>query len=107
MPIALLHPVIDPAFTVVFAGLPGAETLIRQPPPPPGAPLFGAAAWRQSLSQGAVVMVAALALAFWPHRDLDLHRSPVFSLLLLPSGTLVGLYSDRISGLSTEGPPLG
>jgi Ca2+-transporting ATPase len=105
--IALLHLVIDPACTVVFEALPGAEALMRQPPRPPGAPLFGPATWRQSLRQGAVVMVAALALAFWPNSDLELRRSLVFSLLLLTSGTLVWLNSDRISGPSAAGAALG
>jgi Ca2+-transporting ATPase len=104
--IALLHLVIDPACTVVFEALPGAEALMGQPRPP-GAPLFGPATWRQSLRQGAVVMVAALALAFWPHSDLALRRSLVFSLLLLTSGSLVWLNSDRISGLSAAGAALG
>jgi len=105
--IALLHLVIDPACTVVFEALPGAPQLMRQPPRPPAAPLFGPATWRRSLSQGAVVMVAALALAFWPNCALELRRSLVFSLLLLTSGSLVWLNGDRGSRLSAAGMALG
>ena len=105
--IALLHLVIDPACTVVFEALPGAPELMQQPPRPPAAPLFGPATWRRSLSQGAVVMLAALALAFWPHSDLALRRSLVFSLLLLTSGSLVWLNGDRSSRLSAAGAALG
>ena len=97
--IALLHLVIDPACTVVFEALPGGEALMRQPPRPPGAPMFGPATWHQSLRQGTVVMVAALALAFWPHSDLELRRSLVFSLLLLTSGSLVWLALLAIPGV--------
>ena len=60
--IALLHLVIDPACTVVYEALPGAPEFMQQPPRPPSAPLFGPATWRRALSQGAVVMLAALAL---------------------------------------------
>ena len=105
--IALLHLVIDPACTVVFEALPGAPQLMRQPPRPPAAPLFGPATWRRSLSQGAVVMVAALALAFWPNCALELRRSLVFSLLLLTSGSLVWLNGDRGSRLIAAGMALG
>ena len=105
--IALLHLVIDPACTVVFEALPGAPELMQQPPRPPSAPLFGPATWRRALSQGAVVMLAALALAFWPTSPLDLRRSLVFSLLLLTSGSLVWLNGDRASRLSATGAALG
>ena len=105
--IALLHLVIDPACTVVFEALPGSPQLMRQPPRPPAAPLFGPATWRRSLRQGAVVMLAALALAFWPSSVLELRRSLVFSLLLLTSGSLVWLNGDRGSRLSAAGMALG
>ena len=107
VPIALLHLVIDPACTVVFEALPGAPELMQQPPRPPSAPLFGPATWRRALSQGAVVMLAALALAFWPNSPLELRRSLVFSLLLLTSGSLVWLNGDRASRLSATGAALG
>ena len=105
--IALLHLVIDPACTVVFEALPGAPELMQQPPRPPSAPLFGPATWRRALSQGAVVMLAALALAFWPNSPLELRRSLVFSLLLLTSGSLVWLNGDRASRPSAAGAALG
>jgi hypothetical protein len=53
------------------------------------------------------VWLAALALAFWPHSDLALRRSLVFSLLLLTSGSLVWLNGDRSSRLSAAGAALG
>ena len=105
--IALLHLVIDPACTVVFEALPGAPELMGQPPRPPTAPLFGLATWRRALVQGAVVMLAALALVFWPTNDPELRRSLVFSLLLLTSGALVWLNGDRASRLSAAGAVLG
>ena len=49
--IALLHLVIDPACTVVFEALPGSPDLMRQPPRPPEAPLFGPRLWRRALLQ--------------------------------------------------------
>lgn len=105
--IALLHLVIDPACTVVFEALPATPGLMRQPPRPPEAPLFGPDTWRHSLTQGAVVMVAALVLAFWPDTDTDARRSLVFSLLLLAGGGLVWLNGDPHSRITAAGAGIG
>lgn len=105
--IALLHLVIDPACTVVFEALPASPGLMRQPPRPPEAPLFGPDTWRHSLSQGAVVMVAALVLAFWPDTDTESRRSLVFSLLLLAGGGLVWLNGDPHSRITAAGAGIG
>lgn len=105
--IALLHLVIDPACTVVFEALPASPGLMRQPPRPPQAPLFGPDTWRHSLSQGAVVMVAALVLVFWPEADAATHRSLVFSLLLLAGGGLVWLNGDPHSRITAAGAGIG
>ncbi len=105
--IALLHLVIDPACTVVFEALPATPGLMRQPPRPPEAPLFGPDTWRHSLSQGAVVMVAALVLVFWPETDAATHRSLVFSLLLLAGGGLVWLNGDPRSRITAAGAGIG
>ncbi len=105
--IALLHLVIDPACTVVFEALPASPGLMQQPPRPPEAPLFGPDTWRQSLTQGAVVMVAALVLAFWPEADAATHRSLVFSLLLLAGGGLVWLNGDPRSRITAAGAGIG
>jgi Ca2+-transporting ATPase len=105
--IALLHLVIDPACTVVFEALPASPALMRQPPRPPEAPLFGADTWRRSLTQGALLMVAALALAFWPDAPLEVRRSLVFSLLLLGGGGLVWLNGDRRSPITAAGAAIG
>jgi Ca2+-transporting ATPase len=105
--IALLHLVIDPACTVVFEALPAAPGLMRQPPRPPEAPLFGAGTWRRSLAQGAVLLAAALVLAFWPEASVETHRSLVFSLLLLGGGGLVWLNGDRRSPITAAGAGLG
>ncbi|WP_216907008.1 HAD-IC family P-type ATPase [Synechococcus sp. CCY 0621] len=107
MHIALLHLVIDPACTVVFEALPASPGLMRQPPRPPEAPLFGPDTWRHSLSQGAVVMVAALVLAFWPDTDTESRRSLVFSLLLLAGGGLVWLNGDPHSRITAAGAGIG
>ncbi|WP_231605380.1 cation transporting ATPase C-terminal domain-containing protein [Synechococcus sp. CBW1006] len=104
---ALLHLVIDPACTVVFEALPATPGLMRQPPRPPQAPLFGPDTWRHSLSQGAVVMVAALVLVFWPDTDTATHRSLVFSLLLLAGGGLVWLNGDPHSRITAAGAGIG
>ncbi|QPN60037.1 HAD-IC family P-type ATPase [Synechococcus sp. CBW1002] len=105
--IALLHLVIDPACTVVFEALPATPGLMRQSPRPPQAPLFGPDTWRHSLSQGAVVMVAALVLVFWPEADAATHRSLVFSLLLLAGGGLVWLNGDPHSRITAAGAGIG
>ncbi len=105
--IALLHLVIDPACTVVFEALPATPDLMRQPPRPPEAPLFGPETWRHSLTQGAVVMVAALVLAFWPDTDTDSRRCLVFSLLLLAGGGLVWLNGDPHSRITAAGAGIG
>lgn len=105
--IALLHLVIDPACTVVFEALPATPGLMRQPPRPPEAPLFGPDTWRHSLTQGAVVMVAALVLAFWPDTDTESRRSLVFSLLLLAGGGLVWLNGDPRSRITAAGAGIG
>ena len=74
-----------------LVALPATPGLMRQPPRPPEAPLFGPKTWRHSLTQGAVVMMAALVLAFWPDTDTNSRRSLVFSLLLL-AGIGLGLW---------------
>jgi len=89
--IALLHLVIDPACTVVFEAMPGGAELLRQPPRPPEAPLFSAAAWKQAMGQGSAVAVVVLLLTFWPGVPLESRRSLVFGLLLLAGGGLVWL----------------
>jgi P-type Ca2+ transporter type 2C len=105
--IALLHLVIDPACTVVFEALPATPGLMRQPPRPPEAPLFGPDTWRHSLTQGTVVMVAALVLAVWPDTDTESRRSLVFSLLLLAGGGLVWLNGDPHSRITAAGAGIG
>ncbi len=105
--IALLHLVIDPACTVVFEALPPAPGLMRQPPRPPEAPLFGPEIWRRALIQGTLLVVAALVLAFWPDTDAESHRSLVFSLLLLAGGGLVWLNGDPREPITAIGPGIG
>ncbi|KEF42421.1 MAG: ATPase [Cyanobium sp. CACIAM 14] len=105
--IALLHLVIDPACTVVFEALPGRPDLMRQPPRPPEAPLFGPRTWRRSLLQGSVVTLAVLVLAFWPEAEAASRRSLVFSLLLLAGGGLVWLNGDGRSPVTAAVAGLG
>ena len=105
--IALLHLVIDPACTVVFEALPATPGLMWQPPRPPEAPLFGPGTWRRSLTQGGVLMGAALVLAFWPDADTESRRSLVFSFLLLSGGGLVWLNGDPRSRITAAGAGIG
>ena len=105
--IALLHLVIDPACTVVFEALPASPHLMRQPPRPPEAPLFGPATWRKALLQGGVLAVLAVSLACWPGLDPVGRRSLVFSLLLLGGGVLVWLNGEPSSRLSQFGGAIG
>ena len=99
--IALLHLVIDPACTVVFEALPADPTLMRQPPRPPDAPLFGANLWHQVWLQGGAVLILAVALALWPGLDLASRRSLVVALLVWSAGGLVWLNA---AGRSALGP---
>ena len=105
--IALLHLVIDPACTVVFEALPASSGLMRQPPRPPEAPLFGAATWRKALLQGGLMAALALILACWPGFDVEGRRSLVFSLLLLGGGVLVWLNGEPRSRISQLGGAIG
>ncbi len=107
MHIALLHLVIDPACTVVFEGLPASPGLMRQPPRPPEAPLFGPATCRKALLQGGVLAVLAISLACGPGLDVEVQRSLVFSLLLLGGGVLVWLNGEPSSRLSQFGGAIG
>ena len=111
--IALLHLVIEPACTGVFEAQPGDPALMRQPPRPPEAPLFGAGAWRLALGQGALltVVVLAVALAPWeplaalaPLAALQARRTLVLSLLLLSSAGLVGINRVRLAGQRPTAP---
>ena len=105
--IALLHLVIDPACTVVFEAMPARAGLMRQPPRPPEAPLFGAATWQRALRQGGVLTALALAIACWPDLAVIDRRSLVFSLLLLGGGVLVWLNGDSRSRLGPLGAAIG
>jgi Ca2+-transporting ATPase len=105
--IALLHLVIDPACTVVYEALPAPAGLMRQPPRPPGAPLFGPASWRQALGQGAALLLAVLWPVLWPGLEGDLRRSLVFGLLLLAGGGLVALNGGCGSRIPLAGLAIG
>ncbi|MFM9110636.1 MAG: HAD-IC family P-type ATPase [Prochlorococcaceae cyanobacterium] len=105
--IALLHLVIDPACTVVFEALPARAGLMRQPPRPPEAPLFGPATWRRALLQGGVLAALALAIACWPGLPAIDRRTLLFTLLLLGGGALVWLNGEPRSRISQLGGAIG
>ena len=105
--IALLHLVIDPACTVVFEALPASPGLMRQPPRPPEAPLFGPATWRRALLQGGVMAVLAVVIAGWPQLAAIDRRSLLFTLLLLGGGVLVWLNGEARSRISQLGGAIG
>ena len=119
--IALLHLVIDPACTLVFEALPAAPALMRLPPRPPEAPLFGPQLWRRAVIQGTAVLLVAGALLAWTGRPdwaagaeltaagarVEVQRSLVFALLLLTSGGLVWLNAERRSALTAAGAGIG
>jgi Ca2+-transporting ATPase len=105
--IALLHLVIDPACTVVFAAMRGDPDLMDRPPRPPESPLLSATTRRRALLQGGALALASLALVFWPGCDGETRRSLVFSLLLLAGGGLVGLSGGPRHPLTAAGPALG
>jgi Ca2+-transporting ATPase len=105
--IALLHLVIDPACTVVFEALPAAPGLMRQPPRPPQAPLFGPASWRRALPQGGWLALAAGGMAFLPGTTIAVRRSLVLALLLLGGGGLVWWNGARRSATTAAGALVG
>ena len=105
--IALLHLVIDPACTVVFEAMPASAGLMRQPPRPPQAPLFGPATWRRALVQGGILAAIALAIACWPEAAAIDRRSWLFSLLLLGAGGLVWVNGERRSRINQWGGAIG
>jgi Ca2+-transporting ATPase len=105
--IALLHLVIDPACTVVFEALPARAGLMRQPPRPPQAPLFGPGIRRRALVQGGVMAALGLLIACWPDRSVIDRRSLLFTLLLLGAGVLVWLHGEPRSRLSQLGAAIG
>jgi Ca2+-transporting ATPase len=105
--IALLHLVIDPAWTVVFEALPAAPGLMRQPPRPPQAPLFGPATWRRALLQGGWLALAVGGMAFLPGATIAVRRSLVLALLLLGGGGLVWWNGARRSATTAAGALIG
>jgi len=105
--IALLHLVIDPACTVVFEAIPATAAQMRQPPPPPQAPLFGVATWQRALGQGGVLTAAALVLSLWPGLSTDEHRSLVLALLLIAGGGLVWLNGEPRQRITQLGAGIG
>jgi Ca2+-transporting ATPase len=48
---------------VVFEALPDHRNLLRRPPRPPDAPLFGPDTWRRARVEGGVMTLIALLIA--------------------------------------------
>jgi P-type Ca2+ transporter type 2C len=105
--IALLHLVIDPACTVIFEAMPARAGLMRQPPRPPDAPLFGPTTWHRALLQGGVMTALALAIAGWPDLSAIDRRTLLFTLLLLGGGVLVWVNGESRSQISQLGGVIG
>lgn len=60
--VVFLELIIDPVSSIVFEAEPDEEGIMARPPRDPKAPLFGLALVARGLLQGAVVLVAALAV---------------------------------------------
>jgi Ca2+-transporting ATPase len=63
--VVFLELVIDPVCSLVFEGEPSARDSMRRPPRSPRASLFGARQILHGVLQGALILVAVLALYLW------------------------------------------
>jgi Ca2+-transporting ATPase len=60
--VVFLELIIDPVSSIIFEAEPEEENLMARPPRDPDAPLFGPALMARGFAQGAVVLLAALAI---------------------------------------------
>jgi Ca2+-transporting ATPase len=94
--VVFLELIIDPVSSIVFEAEPEEEGVMARPPRDPKAPLFGLPLLARGLLQGAVVLVAALAMFLLGVRDAhgeEVARGMAFVTLVL--GNLGLVLSNR------------
>ncbi len=108
--VAFLHLVIDPASSVVFEAEPEDAAVMRRPPRPTRAPLFGSRMLWFGAVQGALVLGLIVALLGWARahgRSEEDMRALGFGALVVGNLGLVllNLEAGRRRGVPREGNP--
>ena len=94
--IVFLELVIDPACSIAFEAEPEESDVMSRPPRDPAAPLFGLGKIVSSLLQGAVVLLAVLAvLGFALYRGYSEPDTRAITFVTLVLGMLALIFANR------------
>ncbi|MFO1468413.1 MAG: cation-translocating P-type ATPase [Steroidobacteraceae bacterium] len=99
MIVALLEIIIDPACSIVLEAEPEDENVMRRPPRPPDAKLFGRHLTRWSLTQGGLALAAVLScVGYIAAQGATIERLRSAALLSLVGANLVLIQVNRRLG---------